>query len=238
MKSLFNKNIKFFPTDRITDLVVNFAKPAFTTVPEWYKNTNQFFDANYLQVSNGVTNGTVKRCTPFLDALTSGYSVVLSEDVIVDWVEENIPKISWRSSRKVVTDHSLTQIGNLPAPFGHHRRVFKWEQAIFVELPPGYSLLCTHPINRFDLPFQTITGVVDADKYQVPVHFPFFLREGWSGVIEAGTPIAQILPFKRDNWKSSQEKFDEELVLKGNYKLSSRLVRSYKSQFWSKKTYQ
>jgi len=31
-------------------------------------------------------------------------------------------------------------------------------------MPAGYSLLITHPFNRHDLPFVTLTGLVDADS--------------------------------------------------------------------------
>jgi hypothetical protein len=28
------------------------------------------------------------------------------------------------------------------------------------------------------------------------------LQSDWEGIVEAGTPIAQVIPFKRESWKS------------------------------------
>ena len=34
-----------------------------------------------------------------------------------------------------------------------------------IELEPGWSLFATHPVNRDDLPFRLISGLVDADRF-------------------------------------------------------------------------
>jgi hypothetical protein len=71
-----------------------------------------------------------------------------------------------------------------------------------IELPPGYSLLVTHPINRADLPFVTLTGLVDADRYGDNfINFPARWRDpNFQGVLPKGTPLAQCLPIKREEW--------------------------------------
>jgi len=71
-----------------------------------------------------------------------------------------------------------------------------------VGLPPGYSLLVTHPINRDELPFRTLTGLVDADRYcDVFIHFPARWQDPqFNGMLAKGTPVAQCLPVKRDTW--------------------------------------
>ena len=63
-----------------------------------------------------------------------------------------------------------------------------------IKLPKDYSLLFLSPINRFDLPFLSITGIVDCDMYTGTVHFPFFIKNSFTGIIEKGTPIVQIIP--------------------------------------------
>ena len=45
--------------------------------------------------------------------------------------------------------------------------------------------------------------MVDTDKYPIPVHFPFLLKKNFEGLIKQGTPIIQVIPFKRESWKSS-----------------------------------
>ena len=69
-----------------------------------------------------------------------------------------------------------------------------------IETPPGWSCLFIPPINRPDQRFEIASGVVDTDQYKTLIHFPFFATVG-DGVyvIEKGTPIAQVIPFRRDS---------------------------------------
>jgi hypothetical protein len=39
-----------------------------------------------------------------------------------------------------------------------------------------------------------------------PGRYPFFLKTGFTGLIPAGTPIAQIILIKNDKWKIKQNK--------------------------------
>jgi hypothetical protein len=54
-------------------------------------------------------------------------------------------------------------------------------------------------INRPHSLFEIASGVVDTDSYRAPIHFPFFAT-GAEGVyeIKKGTPVAQVIPFRRD----------------------------------------
>ena len=65
----------------------------------------------------------------------------------------------------------------------------------------------THPINRDDLPFRTLTGLVDADRYcDVFVHFPARWQDPqFKGTLAKGTPVAQCLPVKREIWAEQFE---------------------------------
>jgi len=69
------------------------------------------------------------------------------------------------------------------------------------ETPPAFAPV-THPVNRFDLPFTTLTGLVDTDLYRMISST--FRRSGeipgFQGVLPKGTPVAQCLPVKRDLW--------------------------------------
>ena len=73
--------------------------------------------------------------------------------------------------------------------------------------PPGYSLLITHPVNRHDLPFTTLTGLVDTDRYKDNfINFPARWRDpAFNGVLAKGTPIAQCVPVKRAIWSGAFE---------------------------------
>jgi hypothetical protein len=71
----------------------------------------------------------------------------------------------------------------------------------FYETPPGYSVLVTHPMNRYDLPFIVQSGIIEADIWGLPVFVAFFLNRNFRGTIPKGTPIFQMIPIKRDSWQ-------------------------------------
>src|SRR3546814_20334717 len=54
-------------------------------------------------------------------------------------------------------------------------------------------------MNRFDLPYRTITGLVDNDRYHdVFTHIPaVWIDPDFTGTLPAGTPIAQCVPIRR-----------------------------------------
>ena len=61
--------------------------------------------------------------------------------------------------------------------------------------------MITHPLNRYDLPFITSSGIVD-ETVSWAGTFSFWVKENFEGIIPYGTPMAQIIPFKRDSWEA------------------------------------
>jgi len=148
--------------------------------------------------------------------------------------------VRWATNINFIGTHGPEQAPGLPVPFGGENGLLKWRPGWRISTPEGYSCLFTHPLNRHDLPFRTFSGVVDKDKYKLGVEFPFQLLTSIKKdvfILEKGTPICQVLPFKRDNWNSSTIEFNEEENKKEGFKLKSKIVRSYKQQFWQKKVY-
>ncbi|WP_138919474.1 hypothetical protein [Oceanicola sp. S124] len=78
--------------------------------------------------------------------------------------------------------------------------VLKFMNFWTLEVPPGWSLLFTHPMNREELPFRTLSGVVDCDLFRDGyVHFPALWTErDFTGTLPAGTPVAQVIPIPAD----------------------------------------
>ena len=97
------------------------------------------------------------------------------------------------------------------------------------------------PMNRFDLPFLNTTGIVDSDKVHLLGSFPFFIIDGWEGVIPAGTPYLQILPFKREDWEHKIDML-EPSEMQSKYMNNANFYRRpdggvYKSEVWSRRKY-
>ena len=216
------KKIKFQTT--YSDLYIEAPKAAHKLLPEWYKKLSR--------VSEG--SETIKTCMPFLDAMTSGYQIVLAADVqFYNGEPQEISKL------QIVTAHQQSQIGDFPIPEEYSKQPLKWNNFYVVQTPKGYSSLITHPINRPDLPFYTLSGVVDTDSFPAPVNFPFFVRKDFNGIIAEGTPIAQVIPFKRQDWKADiEDKEDAEIPVSFLNNFMNPPFNFYKRKFWKRKKYQ
>ncbi len=147
---------------------------------------------------------TVKRCPPFVDAMSSGFLVPLPCDIRVDggcfeWNWDQLPiTLPPHTGRSPINFHVNAQVVGSPL-FEDDSLIIKFMNFWTIELEPGYSLFVTHPVNRFDLPFRSITGLVDADVYKDNyTHFPaVWMDRGFSGVLAKGTPVAQCIPVLR-----------------------------------------
>jgi hypothetical protein len=234
------KKIKFIPQVKNAELVGIPPQPSNKFIPDWYKGIHPFTNnATKISMPMGEQgpNITIKRCVPFLDAMTAGYMAVTDDDINIEYSNGG-PLMRWRSDGEMITFHSPEQYNGLPIPDGYAYMVAKWHNEWGIELPDGFSALFTHPSNRLDLPFYTLTGLVDCDKYNLPVHFPFILKKEFEGVIPSGTPVAQIIPIKRESWSSDIEKYNEEKSYIKRRTFFRTFSASYKKNYWTKKSYE
>jgi hypothetical protein len=237
------KKIKFTPMSQISNNSIESPGPSSRYLPEWYKKMPNFVDGQTSfaigNPGNNATNTTLKHCSPFLDALTSGYIWSLPADIQVAKREEGF-FFNWMVDGVLVTDHTAAQHPGLPAPHNGEPFVMKWSFDYRITTPKGYSTFFMHPANRNDLPFRTFSGIVDTDKFNLTVQFPFQLipdplRDTF--IIPKNTPVVQMMPFKRESWKMEREKFCEGEYEKNMISFRSTITKSYKKMFWSKKKY-
>lgn len=213
----------------------NIITPAKNHIPEWYKKIPRWKNNEIFEMGSGFNIG-VKHCMPFLDSLTTGYMIVLPNDLYVK-DDNGLPFITWNfaefppKSRNDVADLNLV-------PFGHHEIEFTWKTGVANTIPLGYSMLITHPINRHDLPFTTLTGIVDGGLVMNPAgNIPFYIKKGFEGIIPQGTPIAQIIPFRQESWSSEITKGLTAISKNHNDKTNSLIYGWYKKTFWTRKKY-
>ena len=207
--------------------------PISETIPEWYKLTPRWVEIE------GQQQPGLKHCAPFLDGLTLGYTIVLSENIYVEQTPDG-PVIRWKEENEYlppIFSRPISTIKNMPIPPDCHDEYFLFNIRLAIEMPDGYSLFYTHPINRWELPFITIGAVVD-DYKMYELVLPFFIRKGFEGEILAGTPLTQIIPFLRENWEAKK--------VKGLYEKAKLIQPSntvkineawYKKNIWKRKTY-
>ncbi len=177
---------------------------------------------------------------PFLDSLMSGYVILTSQDIMVKQGKgfQNF-QLTWAIDSKDLTTIAVRNDEHqISVPFGFRKEELVWNVPFSFQLPFGYSMLVSHPANRYDLPFLTPSAIVDCDtEPMTPGKIPFFLRENFQGIIPAGTPIVQLLPFKRENWK---KKFDSKLKNRSNkvlFNVNRFASGFYIKNIWKRKIY-
>jgi len=207
--------------------------PVKKFVPEWYRLGESEISEPH---SGGHTAG-MKTCAPFLDVMLTGYVLLTPFDIYVGKNEDGTQDIRWNGPQEwngFIGERPVELGATIPRPAGHSPNGLVWSSKWGWKTPRGWSTIVTHPYNRFDLPFTTLSGVIDSDKFISNGNIPFFIKEGWTGVIPGGTPYAQIIPFKRKMWKKVAD-----YSLLTRITEESKVIRGmpYKKHLWVKKVY-
>jgi hypothetical protein len=233
--------IRFEPTEEFVPTLIQYPKSSSRFIPNWYKKDPTYTTGkgDILSMMKNGGNGTYKACTPVTDSITSGYTIVLSAAVSVRSASDSeyLPEIFWNVHWGPLERKPQELLSNYPVPHNHSPLFFRWITYWGIRTPSGYSSLITHPHHRYDLPFTTISGVVDTDRHPNSLELPFFIKNDFEGIIEEGTPIAQILPFKRDNWKSEPLDFDPKYKFNSLSATKLDFIRTYKNRYWTRKNY-
>ena len=186
--------------------------PAALGLPDWFKAMPQ----KAFNPSVGVETMTVKKCPSFIDAMTYGFLIPSAMDLevrdgVFTWNFKVPDGFASGFSHSPIDFHDPSQITGTPLSDGD-RFIIKFNCFWTIEAPAGYSLLFTHPVNRTDLPFTTLTGLIDCDTFHnSPLNFPVRWHDAnFNGVLPKGTPVAQCLPIKRESWSGEFEPLSDE----------------------------
>ena len=173
--------------------------PARVALPDWLRSMR----TRAFSPTHGQEVRTVKQCPPFIDAMAYGFIMPLPCDVIVqdgalswNW---DVPTPSVLAHpRSPISFHVPEQVEGTPL---HHAdsMLVKFNSFWTIQLEPGWSLFATHPVNREDLPFRLLSGLVDADRFcDVGILFPaVWTNPGFNGTLPRGTPVAQCFAVPR-----------------------------------------
>lgn len=219
--------------------------PIKTNVPKWFKN-----------LKHTPQDLTVKGCKPFLDAITSGYLFKMPQDLYLEhnvWDEEKKAydsrfrySVNFENRYNLNTNypdiHPTKQVEGSPMVEKNGKLPFyKITNPYTIKTPPGYSCLFTAPLNNKEDRFEIISGIVDTDKFNIEINFPMVINtdkyKTLKTVIERGTPIAQIIPFKREPWKIKvdYENRDSSNFALDPFYLARKLIHNYQNFIWEKK---
>lgn len=222
--------------------------PAIKTIPDWYRDADRFAINPMTGKAWEMPNGggkipTWKACPAVYDIMGSGYMYKTPCDI--EFFEDASGQIQVKVLDEKNKDfiQERMPMPQFKHPMGYHEKHFAWWADWAVELPEGYSALYTQPFNRFELPFLTTSGIIDNDKVHLPGTMPFFIAKGFTGVLPAGTPYAQILPFKRENWEAEivAQSSPMEMMAKNQENSSKYRVPDggvYQREVWERRKYE
>jgi hypothetical protein len=209
-------------------------QPASKFIPDWYKNMDSYIGGKKGTNGNGKINSTIKRCMPVFDAMTAGYIVTTPADVIVS-IKNDEQVFEW-SSLGLIDFHPIEQAPTHPLKNEHAYP--KWITHWALRTPKGYSTLFVQPMHRESV-FTIFPGIVDTDTYYSPVNFPFSMNDpNFEGLIPKGTPIGQLIPFKRESWTikfGDKNEVEKEKQIRNL--LNTKFFDRYKTMFRQPKEY-
>ena len=159
----------------------------------------------------------VKGCAPAMDCMTSGYILYNAYAVellpFIHQFKDNIKiktaktiddssedsNIFARKSLAVFHENACPVISDSKKS----RTYFKFKTVWGIKTPPGYSCLILQPQYLGEGRFTVLPAIVDTDSYHLPITVAGYLNSKELVRLEPGTPLLQIIPFKRDDWTMS-----------------------------------
>lgn len=215
---------------------INLPKTAASYFPKWHKETNVYIDNAPTKIQSGKT---FKHCLPFMDALRSGYIHELWADLEIESVNNSKSFLWKQKDYELISTKQDGSSGMMSIPSGYDKKLYSFNHNLYIKTPPGYSVMITQPFNRTDLPFYALSGIVDTDTNPMfPGGYPVFLKSGFNGIIPRGTPMLQIIPFKRESWISENDPLllNEGRIVK---KIAGSMIEFwYKKNGWVRKSYE
>jgi hypothetical protein len=167
--------------------------PAARHIPEWFTN---------LSPEGSTEKRILDHFPPFSGAMTAGYIIPAPGDL------------------RITFDYGFTPVGEYQFLAQHARAqyagssfagrtVVKFYNPWIIVTPPDYVCLITAPINRFEMPFVALTGIVETGQYYAEVALPMIcmMALGETYDVRRGTPMIQVIPFRREDWTSRLETF-------------------------------
>jgi hypothetical protein len=218
--------------------------PIIKTIPDWYRKADRFAkmpNGEFWKASDQGKIPTWKACPAIFDIMGTGYS--LNTPCDIKFYINNKGIIDFEILNKECLDfiQKREPMPQFVTPYGYHESHFAFWVDWNIELPEGYSAIYLHPANRYELPFKTTEGIVDNDSVNISGTFPFFIQNNFEGIVPAGTPFAQIIPFKREDWKSKiiiedqKNMYNKNVANSAKYRVPDGGV--YKNKVWSRREY-
>ena len=203
--------------------------PAIKFLPEWLRRMPN------LAVSTDGTreSQTVKKCPPFLEAVTMGYLIPLTYDVELTCSASG--EVDYRSNGPAIDARFPIDVRGTPFD---RMIVLRFHNPWRLKTPPGYSTLVLPMLGRYELPMTVVPGLIDTDTDDGEVFVPMIvgMRPGQRLTLARGTALAQVVPVSRGPWRHECGTYDEDRREAAEVEFEKD-PHHYKNAHWAKKSY-
>lgn len=210
--------------------------PAIEMLPDWFKRLP----------TEGGDHGhglTAKTCRGLFDIMASGYIVRWPFDVRIEKDEEGrLFCYKARTGENSDFDpHPAFQVDGYPDLLLETQRegVQKLKSPYRISTPPGTSILVKQPAYRPELRTEVMEGIIDTDAYYGGFNILFMIKKVDTDrkvVIKSGTPLAQIIPYVREEWAISYGEIDEK-KRQINDDMANNIEKFYQRYLWNRKVF-
>lgn len=178
--------------------------PSGKMMPEWLRKAPTHLP---YRMDDNTDVKTIKTCPGVVDLVSQGYIMPAWTDFVLDRrVDEHgdssTINTGWRPD---MNGHFLEEQVIMNPPEGHSKYVLKIDGPWLMITEPGWSTLVLPLPYSEEHRFNVMPGIIDTDIAH-QMNFIFTLPNPGRVEIEAGDPIFQMIPFKR-------EKFDMEVTV-------------------------
>jgi hypothetical protein len=218
-------------------------EPLSKNIPEWYKLQKSYMN-NDKTPQDGNQKLTVKKCQAIFDVISMGYTLKSPYDIYIDTSDGEKLKYDLAGKvgprRPLTGTHGKEQFDEMPIdPDFYVRDLLRLNMIWLIKTQPGYSCLFINPMLSDSSPLMAVPGVIDTDEFYPSGLFSFFVKKNYKGIIKKGTPLLQVIPFKREDYSHEiikdmdiNNKLDEQ-----SFQIRTVFNSGYKSIFWKKKKY-
>jgi hypothetical protein len=198
--------------------------PASEQLPEWLKEMPTDWDKG----------GTIKRCPPFLAAMTAGYIIPAPSDSTLYMSEKGELTASGKDFNYLGLHFPEQTAGT---PLGK-ARIVKFINPWVIVTPGEYVCFITAPLNRFQIPFTALSGIVETGEFYREINLPMAcaLQPGQRYRLLRGMPMIQVIPMRREEFASKVGTIDAAKHAQQDAMFEAS-PHFYKEHFWKKMSF-
>ena len=196
--------------------------------PEWWKTLKVGMDVSTKRIT------TVRACPAMDDWLKSGWYLLANRDFYIrcgvsEHDSEGTKFYTADNDGYASPSHGAHQMGNAFEYMGDDGPVkdaFKMRNPWNIVTPPGYSTLYLDPFQFQNKFFATWQGIIDTDTFNSNMdnaQIIFYPKVNHSFTIPKGTPLCQIVPYKREEWNASYMQFDHQTYTENRSSVTTNL---------------